>query len=170
MVLTDTRGTEHHGRALSDGTLRTLALAALEVDPNAGGLVCLEEPASGIHPQGVPALLSQLRALATDTRQPSDTSNPLRQVILASYSPALLAGIPDDQLLLARNLDGASFSWKQGTWRDEGAEDDPRSIHAEAWDELFRQQGVRAPAEAPARRGSAQVQAPRKQVSLFPGG
>ncbi len=170
MVLTDTRGTRHHARALSDGTLRTLALAALEVDPNPAGLVCLEEPASGIHPQGVPALLAQLRALAVDTRQPCGPDNPLRQVILASYSPALLAGIPDEHLLLARNLDGASFSWRKDTWRDEDAQDDPRSIHAEAWDELFRQQGVRGPAEAPTRRGKERAQAPRKQVSLFPGG
>jgi predicted ATPase len=170
MVLTDARGTEHHGRDLSDGTLRTLALAALEVDPNPGGLVCLEEPASGIHPQGVPALLAQLRALAVDPRRPCGADNPLRQVILNSYSPALLAGIPDEQLLLARNLDGASFSWKQGTWRDEDALDDPRSIHVEAWDELFRQQGVRAPAEAPAARSKERSAAPRKQVSLFPGG
>jgi predicted ATPase len=170
MVLTDARGTEHHGRDLSDGTLRTLALAALEVDPNAGGLVCLEEPASGIHPQGVPALLAQLQALAVDPRHPCGLDNPLRQVILNSYSPALLAGIPDEQLLLARNLDGASFSWKQGSWRDEGAPDDPRSIHAEAWDELFRQQGVRAPAELPTRRGKDVESAPKKQVSLFPGG
>jgi predicted ATPase len=170
MVLTDSRGTRHPGRALSDGTLRTLALAALEVDPNAGGLVCLEEPASGIHPQGVPALLAQLQALASDPRRPTDADNPLRQVIFSSYSPALLAGISDEHLLLARNLDGASFSWKQGTWRDEDADDDPRSIHAEAWDELFRQQGVRGPADAPSRRGKEQPHEPRKQVSLFPGG
>lgn len=170
MVLTDTRGTQHHARALSDGTLRTLALAALEVDPNAGGLVCLEEPASGIHPQGMSALLAQLRALAVDPKRPCGADNPLRQVILASYSPALLAGIPDDDLLLARNLDGASFSWKQGSWRDEDAPDDPRSIPAEAWDELFRQQGVRGPAEAPSKRDKAFEDAPRKQVSLFPGG
>ena len=170
MVLTDSRGTEHHGRALSDGTLRTLALAALEVDPNTGGLVCLEEPASGIHPQGMPALLAQLQALAVDPRRPIGQDNPLRQVILNSYSPALLAGIPDEHLLLARNLDGASFSWKQGSWRDEDAPDDPRSIHTEAWDELFRQQGVRGPAEAPTRKGKEQSQAPKKQVSLFPGG
>jgi len=170
MVLTDTRGTKHHARALSDGTLRYLALAALEVDPRAAGLVCLEEPASGIHPQGVPALLSLLRSLAVDSRSPSLDDNPLRQVILNSYSPALLAGIPDEHLLLARNLDGASFSWKQGTWRDEGAEEDPRSIHAEAWDELFRQQGVRGPAEAPSKRSKGHSEAPKKQVSLFPGG
>ncbi len=169
MVLTDARGTAHSGRALSDGTLRTLALAALEVDPNAGGLVCLEEPASGIHPQGMSALLAQLQALAANTRRPCGADNPLRQVILNSYSPALLAGIDDEHLLLARNLDGASFSWKQSTWRDEDAEDDPRSIHAEAWDELFRQQGVRGPAEAP-KRSKETSQAPRKQVSLFPGG
>ena len=170
MVLTDNHGTQHHARALSDGTLRSLALAALAVDPSAGGLVCLEEPASGIHPQGMPALLGLLRALAADPRRPSAADNPLRQVILNSYSPSLLAGIPDDDLLLARNLDGASFSWKKGSWRDEGIEDDPRSIPAEAWDELFRQQGIRGAAEAARRREREIEQQPRKQVSLFPTG
>ena len=51
-----------------------------------------------------------------------------------------------------------------------GTSVDPRSIHAEAWDELFRQQGMRGPAEAPSIRSKDQNEAPRKQVSLFPGG
>jgi predicted ATPase len=166
MLLTDTRGTPHYGRALSDGTLRYLALAALEVDPYAGGLVCLEEPAAGIHPQGVPALLCLLRALATDPRRPLSADNPLRQVILATCAPTLLAGLPDDDVLLARNLDGASFAWRAGSWRDEGAEGDPCAIPAEAWDELFGRRpadGVRA------RRERVEDASPLKQVSLFPG-
>ena len=51
-----------------------------------------------------------------------------------------------------------------------GTSVDPRSIHAEAWDEMFRQQGVRGPVEAPSKRGKDQNEAPKKQVSLFPGG
>jgi len=41
---------------------------------------------------------------------------------------------------------------------------------ASAWDELFRQQGVRGPVEAPSKRGKEQSEAPKKQVSLFPEG
>jgi len=165
MLLVDTCGTPHHGRALSDGTLRYLALAALEVDPEAGGLVCLDEPAADIHPQGIPALLALLAALAVDPRAACGPANPLRQVVLSSSSPALLAGLPDEDVLLARNLDGASFSWKRGTWRDEDAGDDPRSIPADAWDELF---GRRTSA-APGRRERPEDGSPRRQVSLFPG-
>src|SRR5262249_27698259 len=47
----------HPARALSDGTLRFLALAVLELDPEARGLLCLEEPENGIHPSRIPAML-----------------------------------------------------------------------------------------------------------------
>ena len=166
--LIDHQGTAVGSRALSDGSLRYLALCALEVDPSPGGLVCLEEPASGIHPQGMNALLALLCKLAADPLTPAGPHNLLRQVILNSYSPALLAGIDDDDLLLARALDGASFSWCAGTWRDAGTEDDPRSIPVEAWDELFTQQGVRQPTRSAARRAPCKEEGPQRQVTLFP--
>jgi predicted ATPase len=50
-------GTAHPARALSDGMLRFLALAVLERDPNAQGLLCLEEPENGIHPERIPVML-----------------------------------------------------------------------------------------------------------------
>jgi predicted ATPase len=46
LEVTDRAGTVHPARSLSDGTLRFLALAVLELDPEASGLICLEEPES----------------------------------------------------------------------------------------------------------------------------
>jgi predicted ATPase len=41
LIVTGSDGTSHPARALSDGTLRFLALAVLELDPQAQGLLCL---------------------------------------------------------------------------------------------------------------------------------
>ena len=56
-----TVGTPHPAWALSDGTLRFLALAVLEMDPETQGLLCLEEPENGIHPARIPAILELLQ-------------------------------------------------------------------------------------------------------------
>src|SRR5207244_2006774 len=37
-------GTAYPARALSDGTLRFLALAVLSIDPDSQGVLCMEEP------------------------------------------------------------------------------------------------------------------------------
>lgn len=101
LLLTDRHGTVHEARALSDGTLRFLALAALEADPEALGLVCLEEPENGIHPQRVLALLRLLQDIAVDPRWPVDPENPLRQVIINTHSPLVAANVPQESLLVA---------------------------------------------------------------------
>ena len=44
LFVQDRQGTTHPARALSDGTLRFLALAVLETDPKMQGVLCLEEP------------------------------------------------------------------------------------------------------------------------------
>jgi predicted ATPase len=94
-------GTSHPARALSDGTLRFLALAVVELDPEAKGLICLEEPENGIHPDRIPAMLRLLRDIATDVREPLGDDNPLRQVIINTHSPSVVAQVPDDSLLVA---------------------------------------------------------------------
>ena len=48
IVMTDLRNTEHVASALSDGTLRFLALTVMESDPRSRRLLCLEEPENGI--------------------------------------------------------------------------------------------------------------------------
>ena len=120
-------GTEHPARALSDGTLRFLALSVLELDPQCRGLLCLEEPENGIHPERIPAMLSLLQDIATDTQEPVGDDNPLRQVIVNTHSPAVVYQVPEDSLLVAESretvkgggerFDRLSCSCLPGTWR-----------------------------------------------------
>ncbi|MFW6163871.1 MAG: AAA family ATPase [Planctomycetota bacterium] len=136
LFVTDSDGTSHPARALSDGTLRFLALAVLELDPEATGLICLEEPENGIHPERIAAMLQLLQDIATDPEEPVGSDNPLRQVIVNTHSPAVVGEVPDDCLLVADLIDkvrgderfkAARFSALPGTWRDEaGAPKVPR--------------------------------------------
>jgi predicted ATPase len=121
-------GTLHSARALSDGTLRFLALAVLELDPEFKGVLCLEEPENGIHPARIPAILSLLQDVATDLSEPIGPDNPLRQVIVNTHSPAVVAQVPEDSLLLAETLkvqrdhatfDKVTFGCLASTWRTE---------------------------------------------------
>jgi predicted ATPase len=97
-------GTPHAARSLSDGTLRFVALAIIEQSAQSGGLFCLEEPENGIHPERIPAMLRLLANIAVDPEQPpSDTDNPLRQVIINTHAPQVVAEVPDDSLLMAHN-------------------------------------------------------------------
>lgn len=123
----DRAHTAHPARALSDGTLRFLALAILEMDPDARGVICLEEPENGIHPERIPAMLQLLQDIATDVDNPISSENPLRQVIVNTHSPAVVAQVPDDSLLVAelgemvqngQRFKGACFSHLVNTWRD----------------------------------------------------
>ena len=120
-------GTEHPARALSDGTLRFLALSVLELDPQCRGVLCLEEPENGIHPERIPAILSLLRDIATDASEPVGEDNPLRQVIVNTHSPAVVSQVPEDSLLVAESKETVeeggeryerlSCSCLPGTWR-----------------------------------------------------
>ncbi len=51
LLLRSRDGTVFPARSLSDGTLRFLGLSVLELDRKSGGVVCLEEPENGIHPE-----------------------------------------------------------------------------------------------------------------------
>jgi len=101
LSVTDREGTSHPARALSDGTLRFLALAVIELDPEAKGLLCLEEPENGIHPQRIPAMLRLLEDIAVDAQRPIDVENPLRQVIINTHSPSVVTQVDPDSLLVA---------------------------------------------------------------------
>lgn len=87
----DASGVYHAARSLSDGTLRFLTLCALCIDPLAKGVICLEEPENGIHPERIPAMISMLRDIAVDTKYSVGLDNPLRQVVVNSHSPDVLA-------------------------------------------------------------------------------
>jgi ABC-type Mn2+/Zn2+ transport system ATPase subunit len=126
LCLSGTDKTEHAARALSDGTLRFLALAVLELDSDASGLICLEEPENGIHPNRIPAILRLLQDIATDPDEPVGPENSLRQVIINTHSPMVVAAVPDESLLLARNVEAVrnktrfskvSFCAVRGSWR-----------------------------------------------------
>ncbi len=116
----------HTARALSDGTLRFLALGAIELDPRSHGVLCLEEPENGIHPARIKAILDLLRDIATDTNYAVAEDNPLRQVIINTHSPVVVNEVPDDCLIVAESLatieDGIrferlAFSYLAKTWR-----------------------------------------------------
>jgi len=93
--------TAHAARSLSDGTLRFLALAVLEQDPEVQGVLCLEEPENGIHPARIPAMIRLLQDIATDTSEPVGPDNPLRQVIVNTHSPSVFLQVPPDSVLMA---------------------------------------------------------------------
>jgi predicted ATPase len=110
--------------SLSDGTLRFLALAVLSNDPDASGLVCLEEPENGIHPQRIPEMLKLVRELSDADLSPEELASQtnLRQVIINTHSPLVVAELLDDELLFVETirLKGQSFAnFKpiSGTWR-----------------------------------------------------
>jgi len=119
-------GTSHPARALSDGTLRFLALAVLDLDSEAHGLICLEEPENGIHPERIPAILNLLQEIATDVNLPISSDNPLRQVIINTHSPSVVLQVPEDSLVVAelkeslkkgKRFKGVCFSCLDDTWR-----------------------------------------------------
>ncbi len=126
LIARDRSGTSYPARALSDGTLRFLALAVLEADTQVQGLICLEEPENGIHPKRIPAMLELLEDIAVDPEEPIDSGNPLRQVIINTHSPVVVNEIADQNLLVAeldeQIRDGRRFKKLQlrclsDTWR-----------------------------------------------------
>jgi len=131
LQITGADGTNHPARSLSDGTLRFLALSVLELDITVQGLICLEEPENGIHPERIPAILHLLQDIATDPDEPVDETNPLRQVIVNTHSPAVVSEVPDESLLVAeikedirdrRRFNKVSFSCLSDTWRTKAPE------------------------------------------------
>jgi len=132
LQVTDRSGTTYPAQALSDGTLRFLALAVLELDPESQGVLCLEEPENGIHPERIPSMLKLLQDITTDTDVAIGIDNPLRQVIINTHSPAVIAQVPDDSLLVAELKETVSggqrfnrviFSCLQDTWRTNAVEE-----------------------------------------------
>ena len=133
LYVKNAEGTLHPARALSDGTLRFLALAVVEMDPDVQGVICLEEPENGIHPARIPAILTLLSDIAVDTSEPAGPENPLRQVIVNTHSPAVFQEVPDDSVVFVKtreNVDEQERPFMEahayclaGTWRDKGGND-----------------------------------------------
>jgi len=124
IVMTDRQETPYPASSLSDGALRFLALAVMEADSSPRSLLCLEEPENSMHPRRIPAVLRLLHDLAVDPHEPVSADNPLRQVIVSTHSPRLVAEVPDDSLLVAEPPTHRSagesrlrFAPLPGTWR-----------------------------------------------------
>ena len=129
-------GTFHPARALSDGTLRFLALAVLESDPQMQGVICLEEPENGIHPARIPAILKLLGDIAVDTQESVGEDNPLCQVIVNTHSPVVFQQVPDESVVFVKAKEAideegrlckkAHFLCLSDTWRAKVSEDAAR--------------------------------------------
>ena len=132
LYVRDREGTSHPARALSDGTLRFLALAVLERDPKTQGVLCLEEPENGIHPARIPAILELLQDIAVDTQVPVGEDNPLRQVIVNTHSPVVFQQVPEASVVFVKTSEAvdrtgwrfkkARFLCLSDTWRAEESE------------------------------------------------
>jgi predicted ATPase len=127
LMVTSRDGVSHPARALSDGTLRFLALSILSADPNAGRLICLEEPENGIHPSRIPAMLNLLESIAVNPEEAVDAKyNPLRQIIINTHSPSVVSSLKPDTLILTRPIKEngvtvADFCCLEFTWRTVGS-------------------------------------------------
>ena len=127
LYVRDKEGTPHPARALSDGTLRFLALSVLESDPTMQGVLCLEEPENGVHPARIPAILQLLQDIAVDTQEAVGADNPLRQVIVNTHSPVVFQQVPDESVVFVKTreaVDQAGVGFKKAeflclsdTWR-----------------------------------------------------
>ncbi|BCB82632.1 AAA family ATPase [Phytohabitans flavus] len=125
-------------RALSEGTLRFLALCVLLEDPTFTGLICMEEPENGIHPANLPAMVGLVQDLAIDPGYEPDETNPFRQVIVNTHSPGVVQLCRQSDLLLAESRPSKTPSGRithalslvpfRGSWRAETA----RSTFSEA--------------------------------------
>lgn len=92
-------GIFHPARSLSDGTLRFIVLATLAIDPQATGLICLEEPENGIHPERIPVMIQLLRDIAVDPQMAIEADNSLRQVVVNTHSPVVIENVTRDELI-----------------------------------------------------------------------
>lgn len=75
---------------LSEGTLRILALTLIPYADETPGLLIVEQPEDGIHPQAIEAVMQSLRSLYDG------------QVWVSTHSPIVLADRDMDELLLTR--------------------------------------------------------------------
>lgn len=118
--------------SLSDGTLRFLTLAVLVADPEAVGVLCIEEPENGIHPAKMGEMVQLLRDLAVDPNKGPGDDNPFRQVVIATHSPGFVQLQKQEDLLFAteakvRSEDGTPIRTLRckpliGTWREKSGE------------------------------------------------
>lgn len=86
----DNNNKKFSSRVLSEGTMRLLALCILYEDDKHTGLLCFEEPENGINPQRIHLIMDLLKDLSVDF---ADENSPLRQVIVNTHSPSVVANM-----------------------------------------------------------------------------
>ena len=131
LFLQERSGLRLPARALSEGTLRFLALCVLLEDPTVGGLICMEEPENGIHPANLDAMIDLVRELAVDPHHEPGETNPFRQVIVNTHSPGVVTLCSSEDVLLAETrpqmaptgqvVKALSLLPLAGTWRSADA-------------------------------------------------
>jgi predicted ATPase len=107
-------GRRFSSRVLSDGTLRLLALLALQYDPDQAGVICLEEPENGVHPRRLATVIELLKSMASEpTSDDVAEDDPLRQVLINTHSPLLVDALELDDLILVEEVTQFSRNGKQ---------------------------------------------------------
>ncbi len=83
--------------ALSDGTLRFIALATLLFQPTPPTTILLDEPELGLHPAAISLLVAMLRSMATRT-----------QIIVSTQSVTLVNQLCPEEIVVVDRRDSAS--------------------------------------------------------------
>ena len=97
LVLEYSTGLQAPSWAVSDGTLRLLALTVLAYIPDLAGIYLIEEPENGLHPRAVETVFQSLSSVYS------------AQVLLATHSPIILSlADPEQVLCFARTDEGAT--------------------------------------------------------------
>jgi hypothetical protein len=119
-------------------------------------------------------MIDLLQDLAVDPQHPVDDDNPLRQVIVNTHSPSVVACIADEALLVARAarvlrsatpVGGLRLQYLPGTWRHDRERDAPTVARGD----LLAYLNPFAAAEDCARRGKGRRVIEREdlQFGLF---
>lgn len=101
IIYANTQDGRFSSRTLSDGTLRLLALITLANDLEYKGVLCFEEPENGVHPFRVKQVVELLRSLTTDFKDEAEAEWSLRQLLINTHSPLVMAQLDETELLFA---------------------------------------------------------------------
>lgn len=98
-VFLQERGWTIPSTRLSDGTLRWICLLTILLHPNPPGLICLEEPEIGLHPDLLPRLADLLRDASTRT-----------QLIVTTHSETLIDAFTTtpECVIICEKVEGAT--------------------------------------------------------------
>jgi len=89
--------TSFSASALSDGTLRFMALATLLLQPDLPATILIDEPELGLHPFAINILVDLLESASTKT-----------QVIVATQSVPLVNQLQPEDIIVVDRIDGQS--------------------------------------------------------------